>query len=339
MSNFDFLAEKWDDLTRLGELAEQYLYSDTNTCFIKMGMFAEHIVEYMLAYDGILEPEYNNTHANRIRLLKRNDLLPKEIDDILYVIRKNRNDAAHEGMDSLEKAKKNLTLTYDLASWFMQTYGDYTYEPVQFVMPENRVIDIAQLEEKNRTQEAYIDTLRKELLELQKRGKISEERKKKARVNATKYPLSEHDTRMIIDKQLREVGWEADTDNIRQSKGTKPEKGHNKAIAEWKTDSTVGKFGYVDYALFVGETMVGIIEAKKAHLDVPSVLDGQCKEYASLITKEDRKKYCIKQFGKYAVYLFPTEEDWKNYNWLDKFNQAEFDVTVNVKINTSYFVS
>ena len=54
---------------------------------------------------------------------------------------------------------------------------------------------------------------------------------------------------MIIDKQLREVGWEADTDNIRQSKGAKPEKGHNKAIAEWKTDSVVYRNGYVDYAL------------------------------------------------------------------------------------------
>lgn len=307
MSNFKFLSANWAELAKIGELAEQYLYSDTNTCFIKMGMLAEHIVEYMLAYDGIPEPGYNNTHANRIKLLKKNDLLPQEIDNILYVIRKTRNDAAHAGMESLKKAKDNLVLTYDLASWFMQTYGDYSYEPAEFVMPKNKTIDIARLEEKNKEQEAYIDTLKKELSELQKSGKASIERRDKARINAAKYPLSEHDTRMIIDKQLREVGWEADTDNIRQSKGTKPEKGHNKAIAEWKTDSTIGKNGRVDYALFVGETMVGIIEAKKIHLDVPSVLDGQCKEYASLITKEDRDKYCIKPFGKYYVpFLYAT---------------------------------
>lgn len=72
----------------MGELAEQYLYSDTNTCFLKMGLLAEHIVEYMLAYDGIPQPEYDNTHANRINLLRRNDLLPREIDNILYVLRK-----------------------------------------------------------------------------------------------------------------------------------------------------------------------------------------------------------------------------------------------------------
>ena len=88
MSNFRFLAKNWKELARMGELAEQYLYTDTNTCFIKMGMLAEHIVKYMLAYDGIAEPERDNTHAGRIHVLRRNDLLPREIDNILYVLRK-----------------------------------------------------------------------------------------------------------------------------------------------------------------------------------------------------------------------------------------------------------
>ena len=307
MSNFDFFGGNWTELARMGELAEQYLYSDTNTCFIKMGMLAEHIVKYMLAYDGIAEPAHDNTHANRIRLLKQKDLLPREIDNILYVLRKTRNKAAHAGMESQELAKDNLALTYDLASWFMQTYGDYNYEPVNFVMPNETMIDAALLEKKNKEQEAYINDLKKELKALQKNGKASVERQNKARANATKYPLSEHDTRMIIDKQLREVGWEADTDNLKQSNGCKPEKGHNKAIAEWKVDSATGKYGHADYALFVGETMVGIIEAKKVDIDVPSALDGQCKGYASHITEEDQKRYCIGKFGDYYVpFLYAT---------------------------------
>lgn len=307
MGNFLFLKEKWPELVKMGELAEQYLYSDSNTCFLKMGLLAEHIVEYMLAYDGILQPKYDNTHANRINLLRRNDLLPKEIDNILYVLRKTRNDAAHNGMESFEKAKDNLKLCYDLASWFMQTYGDDTYEPADFVMPKNIAVDLEELEEKNKEQEVYIADLKQQLEDLQKAGKASSERKDKAYTNAKKYPLSEHDTRMIIDKQLREVGWEADTDNLRQSKGTKPEKGRNLAIAEWETDSEVGKRGHVDYALFVGEIMVGVIEAKKEHVDVSAVIDGQCKEYAIHIKKEDQKKYCINKFGKYHVpFLFAT---------------------------------
>lgn len=307
MGNFEFLKSKWAELAKLGELAEQYLYSDTNACFFKMGLLAEHIVKYMLAYDGIPQPECDNTHANRINLLRKNDLLPREIDDILYVLRKTRNDAAHNGMESFDKAKDNLELTYELSAWFMQTYGDYSYEPAAYVMPKNVAVDITELEEKNKEQEIFIETLKNQLEELQKTGQASSERKEKAYANAKKYPLSEHDTRMIIDKQLCEVGWEADTDQLRQSKGTKPEKGRNIAIAEWKTDSAVGKKGYVDYALFIGETMVGVIEAKKEHIDVSAVIDGQCKDYAKSITEEDQKKYCIKKFGQFHVpFLFAT---------------------------------
>lgn len=307
MGNFKFLNTRWKNLAKMGELAEQYLYFDTNVCFLIMEMIAEHIVKYMLAYDGISEPDHENTHARRIYLLKRNDLLPKEIDNILYIIHETKNETEYSGMESLEKAKNNLKLTYNLTSWFMQTYGDFSYEPVDFVEPLDITKNNTKLEGKSEEQELIRNVLEKELESFQKVGKVSTERRNRAKINAAKYPLSEHDTRMIIDKQLREVGWEADTDNIRQSKGTKPEKGHNRAIAEWKTGSKATDYALADYALFVGETMVGIIEAKKIHIDVPSALDGQCKDYASHILEEDKKKYCIKQFGKYAVpFLYAT---------------------------------
>ena len=79
MSNFQFLESHWIDLAKLGDLSEKYVYSDPNTSIIKQGMLSEVMVKYMLAYDGIAEPAYDNTHANRIRILKNNDLLPNEI--------------------------------------------------------------------------------------------------------------------------------------------------------------------------------------------------------------------------------------------------------------------
>ncbi|RXM37487.1 hypothetical protein BOQ62_22600, partial [Chryseobacterium sp. CH21] len=48
----------------------------------------------------------------------------------------------------------------------------------------------------------------------------------------------------LIDVQLRAAGWECDTENINyKNKKTLPEKGKNKAIAEWPCG---GK--YADYA-------------------------------------------------------------------------------------------
>ena len=87
---------------------------------------------------------------------------------------------------------------------------------------------------------------------------------------------------------MRAVGWECDTNVLNQKlNGTRPQKGHNMAIAEWQTDSKIYNHGYADYALFIGEKLVGVIEAKAEHKDIPGVIDGQCKEYASLIKNED----------------------------------------------------
>ena len=74
MGNFAFLKIHWEDLGNTGELAENYVYTDPNTSMIKQGMFAERLVKYMLAYDGIEEPNSDNTHANRIKLLRKNEL-------------------------------------------------------------------------------------------------------------------------------------------------------------------------------------------------------------------------------------------------------------------------
>lgn len=306
MGNFSFLENRWRDLARLGELSEKYVYSDPNTSVIKQGMLAEVMVKYMLAYDGIKEPDYDNTHANRIRLLKRNDLLPHEIDNTLYILRKDRNNAAHNGADEGEKALNNLPLLYELCVWYMQTYGDYSYNPVGYVLPVDITISLDELEKENRELEERNKALLVELQRIQKDGKADNARRAIAYKKAMNVKLSEAQTRELIDEQLRKVGWDADTDKIRYSKGVRPAKGRNLAIAEWPTDSRTGGSGYVDYALFIGEKMVGIIEAKKKHTNISSVLDGQCKEYARMI-KAEHQKYVLKQYGEYKVpFLFAT---------------------------------
>lgn len=86
--------------------------------------------------------------------------------------------------------------------------------------------------------------------------------------------LDESATRALIDQQLRNAGWEADTQALRFSLGTRPTKGHNRAIAEWPTAS-----GPVDYALFCGATLVATVEAKRQNRNVMSVLR-QAERYA-----------------------------------------------------------
>ena len=258
MGNFIFLKSHWEDLSNTGELAENYVFSDPNTSMIKQGMFAERLVQYMLAYDGIEEPSYDNTHSNRIKLLKKNDLLPRDIDDTLYVIRKMRNDATHAGDDDQKRAKDNLRLTFDLGVWFMQTYGNYNFEPEPYVEPVETSVKEEQLARENAELEEKFKALESEIENIRRNGKVDQKRRSTGFKNAQSVHLSEAQTRELIDDQLRHAGWEADTSNIRYSKGSRPEKGTFKAIAEWPTDSSLGNKGYADYALFIGEHMVGI---------------------------------------------------------------------------------
>ena len=260
----------------------------------------------MLAYDGIAEPEYDNTHANRIRLLKQNDLLPYEINNTLYILRKARNDAAHEAADEGEKALNNLQLLFELCVWYMQTYGDYNFEPADYVTPVDMTVSIEDLEKENADLEARNQALLVEIQQIRDQGRADTARRAFAYKKAVNIHLSEAQTRELIDEQLRKVGWEADTATLRYSKGTRPTKGKNLAIAEWPTDSTTGNNGYADYALFIGDKMVGIVEAKKKHTNVSSVLDGQCKDYARHI-KAEHHDYVLRAYGQYLVpFLFAT---------------------------------
>ena len=307
-SNFDFLDERWPILASLGRLAEKYLYNDSNTCFYKLGLFGETVVKYMLAFDKIDEPVSENTHLNRIKLLKRNGLIPKDIDDILYALRITRNDAVHDVYESIEKAQTLIELAYKLGAWFMQCYGDWSYEPTDFVIPENEIMNTLELENINKYQEDKIKTLT-EQLEMLKANVVETDfdaRRKKTAQAAERINLTEEETRYIIDEQLRQVGWEADSQKLRYSKGTRPQKGKNIAIAEWPTDSKILTSGAIDYALFIGTQLIGIIEAKRKFVDIPSVIDYQCKDYASNI-KAEHDQYVINQWGFYKVpFLYAT---------------------------------
>lgn len=305
-SNFEFLSRYWPALAQIGAAAESYVYSDANACLYKLGMFGERLILEIFAFEHIKEPSIDNTHANRIRLLKREGLIPKKIDDILYALRKTRNDAVHAGADSVEDAKTLLSMTYNLAVWFMEVYGDWGYIAPAFVMPENVVQP--DYESIIKEQEEKIAALSKqvEAVSTAASTKTSKERAEKGETASESMELSEAETRYLIDEQLRKFGWEVDTNTLCYSKGTRPQKGRNLAIAEWPTDSAVGKNGYADYALFVGLKLVGIVEAKKAAIDIPSVIDHQCKEYAKGI-KGEHQEYIINQWGVYKVpFVFAT---------------------------------
>ncbi|MBQ6601977.1 MAG: type I restriction-modification system endonuclease [Eubacterium sp.] len=303
-SNFSFLEETFPVLANFGGLAEQYCYSDSNSCLMKLGMIGETIVNLIFSYDRIPLP-YDNTAVVRIDTLLREGLITRDLSDILHALRKVRNKAVHENYASVEEGKTLLQMAYSLCEWFMQTYGDWNYQNQPFVMPEpaTQSIPADTAAEENKEEELIKEAEETAAASVQI---DSNARKKQAQKAASQRVKSEAETRYMIDEQLRKVGWEADTDKLRYSKGTRPAKGRCIAIAEWPTDSTVGNKGYADYALFVDLQMVATIEAKAIHKDIPSVIDYQCKDYSRNIRSEDAQ-YQIGIWGEFKVpFTFAT---------------------------------
>lgn len=226
-SNFEFLQSTFPVLANFGGLAEQYCYSDSNSCLMKLGMIGETIVNLIFSYDRIPLP-YNNTAVVRIDTLLREGMITRDLSDILHALRKARNKAAHENYASVEDGKVLLQMAYSLCEWFMQTYGDWNYQNQPFVMPEPAAQAMP-------ADPAMEESREEELLkEAEDAAAASEQvdpdaRKKQAQKAASQRVRSEAETRYMIDEQLRKVGWEADTDKLRYSKGTR--------LMSWKPGS------------------------------------------------------------------------------------------------------
>lgn len=302
-SNFAFLKSHFPVLANFGILAEKYCYSDSNSCIMKLGMIGETIVNLMLTYDKIKIPTDCNA-VTKIKILSLQGLLTPDLSDILHALRKARNKAAHTNYENIKEGQTLLEMAYSLCEWFMQTYGDLQYKHCKFVMPtEADAKSITDNDDKAAEQKMLEET---EKIAAAAKAVAADERRKRALAAASQRQKSEAETRYMIDAQLRKVGWEADTENLRYGKGIRPQKGKNLAIAEWPMLSSAGNKGRADYALFAGEKLVAVIEAKAEHKDIPSVIDYQCKEYAQNIRPED-EKYVITTWGKYkAPFVFAT---------------------------------
>ena len=106
---------------------------------------------------------------------------------------------------------------------------------------------------------------------------------------------TEAETRVRIDEQLRAAGWIADSKRLRFSRGTRPRKGLNLAIAEWPTES-----GPADYVLFIGLVPVATVEAKKKNKDVAGKLP-QAGRYSRGLKQDGWTTAAAGPWGLYRV--------------------------------------
>lgn len=303
-SNFKFLSSEYPILANLGTLAEKYIHDDPNSSLFKMRLFGEKTVEAIFEIHQLDFP-YDNSAFRRLELLKDESILEDNILGLFHTIRKSGNQAVHDGKAGKELALNLLLSGFKIAKWFYETYSDEASDisSIKFHKPEK--VDLAK-DYKNLEQE-YLQLEQKfsDLIKEREIGALSVEKsieiKQRSKKAALKIEMSEAETRLLIDEQLRAAGWEADTINLNYKlQDTLPEKGRNMAIAEWKCGSK-----WADYALFIGTELYGLVEAKKYAQDISTDLT-QAKRYAEL-AEEQTQVQLLGEWGIYRVpFLFST---------------------------------
>jgi type I restriction enzyme R subunit len=93
-SNFSFLAAQDEQLARLGALAERYFFDDAPSTLIKLRQLVEFITKDVAARHGLL-PSESVTLDEVLRTLKLKAVLPREIADLFFHLKRVGNAAVH----------------------------------------------------------------------------------------------------------------------------------------------------------------------------------------------------------------------------------------------------
>ena len=278
------------------------MYSDAKSSLTIFGSFAEQLTKLIFRLDGM--KDWNLQQNERIlRMQASSNEYPSSVTAALDKIRRLRNKAAHEAdfHPSLEVALSIDREAFFVWCWFLETFTQANIKPYQ--KPVDQQTMVADQQKKIEQLTAEIEKLQ-HTQPLEVSESVRAERRRKNRKFAARNKLSEAQTREIIDQQLRDAGWEADSKKLNNwTKGTLPRKGHNMAIAEWKLPHSKER---ADYVLFSGERAVGIIEAKKYEEPVAADALNQAYDYykhlknAGDVVAEGRKLYAMDS----AVFLF-----------------------------------
>lgn len=167
-------------------------------------------------------------------------------------------------------------------------------------------MDLSQAQTRAKEVEELLETERKRLEELQAQSAKSTDFEIRQRIHkiyqaTEKIELDELQTRLLIDKQLMDAGWEANSIALSYKEGVRPQIGRNMAIAEWPVEK-----GVADYVLFVGLKVVAVVEAKRQSVDVYNALE-QSKRYSKTYVIRDNETLPASPWGDYKIpFLFAT---------------------------------
>jgi type I restriction enzyme, R subunit len=265
--NFAYLAHHDARLVALATQAEEHFGNDPTVTLFKLRQFGEVLAQRAAAKVGLFIGPEEKQQELIDRLWDRN-VIGATQRSLFHDLRRVGNDAVHHGKGDHREALHQLRMARELGVWFQRSFGNSRkFEPGPFIPPPEpgkaeaplhdelqRLRGDVEAHRKEREAaaraiEARAEALRSAALEDQNKKLLAELAALQAAAQAMPpkqlalaieqasdaseaIELDEAATRVLIDRQLRDAGWEVDSPRLTFEHGVRPTKGKNLAIAE-----------------------------------------------------------------------------------------------------------
>lgn len=134
---FQFLEVKFPQLADMGKNIEEIFYQDPHAVLIKGRVFSEVLLNEVANQHDDLEDVGYLKLFERIQYLEKEGILDNKIARSFDTIRYLGNKGSHNYIEyDLEDAFKMHKRLFEVATWFMEVYGDYSFAAPNYTSPK-----------------------------------------------------------------------------------------------------------------------------------------------------------------------------------------------------------
>ena len=297
--NFEFLRNRWPELSSLGGFAEQYVWPDPPGALVKLRTFVESMIHRFYDEHGIPKPSSDSL----IELLNAGEFkqsVPSAVLNAFHSIRLAGNKAAHGESNVRFNAPDLLKDAFHLGCWFFIINGGRQSDCPTYDAPEKRERlkktkaelkwDKQRIQEALAAKESEMQSLLTELESARVKIRVTEKKVEElqklqsiGKSAADAMGFDEAATRKrLIDTELTAVGWDVGINGVNTGEVTQEE--------EIQHQPTKTGIGYADYVLWDDNGQpLAVIEAKKTAVNA-ELGQQQARLYADGLEKmHDRR--------------------------------------------------
>lgn len=274
-SNFLFLRDEWPSLMKQAIEAEKSAITAPVTAAFYARLCLESTVNWLYENEEYLNQPYQTKLAARMAEPSFREIIPPSVFSNIEYIRKQGNNAVHNGKIDREVSMAAVRFLYRFLSWTAKMYSEKPPEIGAFdesFIPkagakEKSLRELKQMEERLSRQIEMAGEERKKRLEAESeiemlKNQLSEIQERKERNQPIELPpeqYSEQQTReLYINAMLEEAGWDPHGVNTKEY----PVTGMPYSV------NPSGK-GFVDYVLWGNNGLpLAVVEAKKASRNI-----------------------------------------------------------------------